>query len=145
MKHLSHFPRHLVMQLHGLISRTLGRKWVREFDDSESFAKGMRKLGFRERSHFGASYACTQWVHRKLRLIFKCSFVCNRRIPKAAIPTLVIRKARGHLALLQPLADTSRCHEAQQELQDLPIAVRGIDVHGSNVGHYKGKPVVFDW
>lgn len=98
-----------------------------------------RALRFIRIAHHCSAYKCT-----KLDIVLKQpSYIKNNRTPKRIrVPTIKLNDTDW---VAQPVVDLKRNIAARTEiLRQLPDDFHG-DLHGGNVGWWKGKAVAFDW
>lgn len=114
---------------------------------------GLVKFGFLQRSA-ERSMSRYFYYHAELGIVVKRPFVRDMEIdiPECAVETVIIEPTQKddecywqskNVIYVQPFVDTSRQNEAYKELKK--TGYEGEDFCDRNVGHFEGKPVVFDW
>jgi hypothetical protein len=102
-------------------------------------------LGFKKLGQRGDVYRSV-----KHGLIVKWPNLLHNISPKIkpyAIPTIAVSTPDDDVWYIQPIANRSNPKEAHDQLLKIfgPEYYKFVDLNIGNVGHYEGKPVLFDW
>ncbi len=114
------------------------KNWVKTLKD----LKELNSNGFKKVRTLSSSGRI--WVNREKKIVVKTPFLVGNKPRKHAVPTVRFSHFNGILIFVQPLVNTKKKYDAEAELEGLKSCLFN-DLHGGNVGYYKGKPVVFDW
>jgi hypothetical protein len=110
---------------------------------SDLLLMGFKKLGQRGEVYRSVKHGLI--VKNNPNILHKVS----PKIKPHVIPTLVVETDDfdGDVWFIQPIARRGNAKEAHDDLLKIfgPEYYKFVDLNIGNVGHYEGKPVIFDW
>lgn len=124
---------------------------IRDFLIEQSFRLSrLEELGFVRKYTFSASEKI--WIHYRMGIVVKTPCIVRKAksLPKFAIPTLVLPLPKPLVQsrtmkniFIQPKASLRNRDLAHVRLVDMGYG--GSDFKRTNLGWYRGQPVLIDW